>query len=238
MSELTQAPEVIGQDLFSSSSIQEHALGERAVTPDGRAFRYCKVGETALVPGKIYQAAAEITNHQDVVPAAAAIGDETVTVTLGATVATANFYAGGYLMVSVTPGQGYSYKIKSHPAASSSATLVLTLEEPIEVALTTSSNIDLVANAYSAVIVNPTAASGVVAGAAVYPIAASEYGWLQTHGPANILNDASSTVGTNVSASNSTEGAVEASVTAQAALGIAMTGIATTEYGAIFLTID
>ena len=96
----------------------------------------------------------------------------------------------------------------------------------------------MVANPYNAVIQNPAAATGAVVGVAIHAIALDEYGWIQTGGVANVLNDAGSTVGTNVSASNATAGAVEAAVTAQAAVGYAVTGISTTEAGAIYLTID
>lgn len=212
-----------------------HGLGEKCFSPDGRAFRYCKAGGTALVPGKLQQAPAEVTGDQNLAVAAAAIGATTVTTTSTVTV-TANQYAGGWVMVAITAGVGYQYKIKSHPAATS-AVVTLTLEDPLNVALDTNSRIDLVANPYGGVVVNPTTATSAPIGAAVYPIAIGEFGWLQVEGPCCILNDGGSTVGTNVSASNGTAGAVEAAVTAQAACGYAMTGIATTDYGAIFLTI-
>jgi hypothetical protein len=197
-----------------------------------------KAGAVALVPGTLVQAPAEVTNHQNLTPAAAAIGATQVTVTLGATAATANQYAGGLLVVTVTPGQGYSYEIDSHPAASGSATLVLTLKDPILVALTTSSRVDLVANEYNGVIINPTTASSNPVGVAVYPIAIGEYGYIQTGGHANVLADGAVVVGTAVVASNATAGAVEALTGVQAPIGIAQSGIATTEYGPIHLLLD
>jgi len=233
---LTGNPQVAAQPIFSSSSVQMHALGEKMVTPDGRSFRYAKCGGTALVPGKLYQAPAEVTNHQDVVPAATAIGATSVTVTLGNTAATANQYAGGYLVVTVTPGQGYSYLISSHPAADASATLTLSLVDPILVALTASSNCDLVSNAYNAVVVNPTTATSCVAGAAVYPVAASEFGWLQVGGVCPLLvDDQTIVVGTNVAASNQAAGAIEPHTGVQQIVGRAVTGGATTEYVAVNL---
>lgn len=225
-------PQVVGQALFSSSSTQLHALGEVVNTNDGRAFRYAKAGATALVPGTLQQSAAETTAHQNLTSAAAAIGDLS-TITSAITV-TANQYAGGYLLVTVTPGQGYQYKIKGHAAATAAA-VTLNLEDAINIALTTSSRYDLVANPNSAVVINPTTATSAPAGVAVYPVVASEFGWLQIAGVANILSDGGSTVGTNVSASNATAGAVEAAVTAQAIVGIAVSGVATTEYGAFRL---
>lgn len=228
-----QGPLVAG-----ATSPQDIQLGAKFVDQNGNAYRYCLVGGTALVPGKLYQAPAEITNHQDLTPAAAAIGATQVTVTLGATAVTANQYAGGYFIVTVTPGQGYKYLISSHPAASGGATCVITLADPILVALTTSSRCDLVLNPYSGVIVNPTTASSAPVGVAVYPIAASSYGWLQTGGVAALLADGALVVGTNVCASNATAGAVEAATGVQALVGIAVTGVATTEYGAVKLTFD
>ena len=225
-------PQVVGQSLFTSVATAVHALGEVVFTNDGRAFRYAKAGGTALVAGTLQQAQAETTAHQNLVAAAAAIG-ATEIVTSAITV-TANQYAGGYLLVSITPGEGYQYKIKGHAAATAAA-VTLTLEDPLVVALTTASNYDLVANPFSAVVINPTTATSAPVGVAIHTVAASEFGWLQTGGVANILNDGGSTVGTNVSASNATAGAVEAAVTAQAAIGTAVTGVATTDFGAVKL---
>ena len=221
-------------DPFSSSATQNYPLGARA-TAIGRVFRYCKAGAVALVPGKLQQAPAEVTGDQGLACAAAAIGATSVVTTTTVTV-TANQYAGGWVVGTITPGQGQQYKILSHPAATAAA-LTLTLEDPLIVALTTDSRIDLVANPYNGVVVNPTTATSGPVGVAVYAVAISEYGWLQVEGPCAVLNDGGSTVGTNVSASNATAGAVEAAVTAQAAIGYAMSGITTAEYGPIMLNI-
>ena len=224
------------QGHLSSFSTQGPRLGVPAVADDGRVFRYVKAGATALVVGNLQQASAEKTNHQNLTAPVAAIGATSVAVTLGATEAQANDYAEGFMVVTVTPGVGYQYRIKSHPAAAASASLTLTLEDPIEVALTATSRIDLVMNPFKDVIINPTTATSAPVGVAVYPITASQYGWIQTGGIATVLADGAITVGVNVSASNGTAGAIEAAVTAQAAIGYAITGIATTEYGTIMLT--
>ena len=41
---------IIGQDLYTSSSVPQHVIGQKAVTSDGRVFRYVLAGATALVP--------------------------------------------------------------------------------------------------------------------------------------------------------------------------------------------
>lgn len=224
--------------IFASSTTQELPLGTRFVDQSGNAYRYVKAGGTALVVGTLLQAAAEATNHQNLTAPASAIGVTSVAVTLGATAATANQYAEGWMVITVTPGVGYKYRISSHPAADASASLTVTLDDAIQIALTSSSRIDLLRNPYNAVIVYPTTATGAAVGVAVYPIAASSFGFIQSSGSAVILSDGGSTVGTNVSASNATAGSVEAAVTAQAFVGVAMTGVATTEYGSFLIHLD
>jgi len=237
MSHLTGATQIAGQDIFTTSTSANTNLGALATTGDGRYYRYSSLGAVAAVPGKLYQAAAEITNHQNLAPTAnGAIGDRTITVTLGATAATANYYAGGYAMITTSTGEGYMYEIASHPAALLSATLQLTLVDPL---LTTtasaSTKVDLIPNPYSATIVNPTTATSAPIGAAVFPVAIGGFGWMQVSGPTVLLADGAITVGTNLVASNGTAGAVEPAAGVQAVVGTALTGIATTEYGAVFL---
>ncbi len=227
------------QGIFEVSATQNHDLGEFIRSSDGRGFRYVKAGASDLVVGKLQQAPAEVTNHQNLAVTATAVGATQITATLGATAATANQYAGGYVVVTVTPGVGYQYLIKSHPAASGGAAVVITLDEPVQVALTTSSKIDLVANPFNGVIVNPTTASSTPVGVAVSVIPAGQFGWIQTSGIANVLADGDNVVGAGVVASNGTAGAVEdATGTAQAIIGIAVTGIADTQYGAVKLLLD
>ena len=226
-------------DLTLDSSTQEMAFGTRVETPDGRAYRYVEAGGTALIVGQLQQAPVEDTAHQNLtITAASAVGDTTINFTLGNQAVTLNEYSGGYLMITSTPGQGYQYLIASHPAADSSAALVVTLSDPIRVALTTSSVIDLVLSPWRVLVVNPASATSAPAGVAVTAITANQFGWLQVAGVACILSDGGSTVGTNVSASNGTAGAVEAQVTSQASVGVALTGVATTQYGAFLLNIE
>ena len=214
----------------------QHELGTKVVTPDGRAYRYVGCGGTALVTGNLIQSEAEDTGEQNLAVDAAAIGATTVTTSTTVTVV-ANEYAGGQMLVSVTPGLGTIYRIKRHPAATA-ATVVLTLEDPIQVALTTDSRVDLVPNIYDNVIQSPATASGVTLGVAVNNITADQYGWIQVGGIANCLADGTVTVGTHVVKSDATAGAVEAFTGVLASVGTAVTGIASTESGAILLHIE
>jgi hypothetical protein len=92
-------------------------------------------GAAALAPGKLAVAATVVANHQNMaVAAAAAVGATSVTVTLGATAATADYYADGFLTINDAAGEGISYRVKSHPAHAGSGSLVVELYDPIKVA--------------------------------------------------------------------------------------------------------
>lgn len=220
------------QDVFSSSATAGTSLGARATTGDGRVFRYCLAGVSALVVGDLQQASAEdTTNYQNLAVTAAAIGATSVVTTTTATV-TANALAGGYMVVTTSAGIGNIYQIGGNTAATG-AVFTITLNDPLLVALTTGSRIDLLPNPFASVIINPSAASSAPSGVAIYPITAAQYGWLQTQGAAPVLADGTVTVGTTLVASNGTAGAVEAFAGVQAIVGIALTGIATTQVGAV-----
>ncbi len=233
-SQLTHDVSLAAVDLTGNTATQLHNLGERVVTPDGRSFRYAKAGAVDLVAGTLLQASAQVANHQNLTATAAAAGATSVTVTLGGTAATANQYAGGYVMVTVTPDQGKQYLVLSNPAQTNgSGTLTLQLADPIVTAWTTGTRVDLIANPYNGVLINPSTASSTPVGVAQVVITAAQYGWIQVGGVANILADGAVTVGTSLVASNATAGAVEALTGVQAVVGIAVTDISTTEYGAV-----
>lgn len=249
MSSLTSDILVTGQDLYSQTSnvsttvpyyTQTPLLGVRAVTGDGREFRLCQVGATALVVGKLYSTAAQITNHHNLTPTAASIGATSVTVTLGATAATANQYLNGYLLVEADSGgtPGYMYQIGGNPAANSSATLTVQLNDPLQLAITTAAKVTLLPNNYSGVIISAAAATGVPVGAAIYPVTASYYGWVQTVGPAAVLSDGAITVGVNVVKSSSVAGAVAVASSTLASVGFAIETTTDTQYGMFELALS
>lgn len=220
--------------MTSTSTADQLQVGTRSESADGRQFVYVKAGASALVPGTLQQGPAIVADHQNIaVAAAAAIGATTITVTLGATAATANQYAGGYVVVNDVTGEGNTYLVSSHPAADASASLVLTLSDAVNVALTTSSQVSLIANPYNGVIINPTTPTGVPVGVAVYAVAAGEYGWIQTRGAVSCLNDGNTTVGLAVAPSQSVAGAVKTGATTLDSVGSALQTAVSTEYNCI-----
>lgn len=229
-------PVIYGIKPHETETVPSHELGAIGIDGTGRQYRYARAGDTALVVGNLLQNAAEDTNDQNLAFSAAAVGSTTVTTTTTVTV-TANQYANGYLVVSVTPDLGRTYRIKSHPAATA-ATVTFTLYDPIVTAWTTATRADCVANLYEGVIQNPTTATGAPVGVAVAAIAASSYGWIGTKGVFSVLSDAATTVGAAVAASNGTAGAVEdVASTTQAPIGVAVTGIASGENGAVLFNL-
>lgn len=235
MSTLSSVTLVNPQDIYSVSSTIGTSLGAQATTGDGRTFRYTLAGGTTLVPGTLLQASAEdTTNYQNLAAAATSAGATQVVISTSTTVA-ANFFTNGLLVVTTSTGAGYSYGIASNTATTAAAGLVVTLSDKIIVATDTNSRFDLIPNPYSGVVINPTAATSAPVGVAVYPITNAQYGWVLVAGQASVLADGVVVVGTAVDASNGTAGAVEAHPEAgvQAPVGIALTGIATTQYGAI-----
>ncbi len=236
--QLTGPVLAVAQGFNDESSTQYHNLGELVYSNDGRAFRYAKAGASDLASGKLNQASAEdTTNLQNLSIAAASAGASAVVTTSTVTLS-ANQAGGGLLVITGGPSRGQIYKIKDH-AAASAAVVTLNLEDSLKAALTTSSTIDVIPNPFNGVVVNPTTATSAAIGVTVGTITAAYYGWLQVRGPAPVLADGAITVGYDVAASNGTAGAVEPMVTGvpgtQSRVGVALTGIATTEYGLINL---
>lgn len=243
MSTLKQIIQVTPQDVFTTSSTQGTDLGSLASTGDGRMFRYFLNGATTVLPGKVYQGPAQDTTNQSpsggLAVAAAAAGTFTVTLTGTLTLAV-NQLAGGFMSVAITPGQGYTYKVKSNTAVSAAANCVVTLEDPIIVALTTASKVVFQLNPYSGCVVAPATLTSAPAGVGIYGVTNAQYGWLQTHGPVSALltgtfASAGLAVGVLV---GGTIGSLAPTIAGTNVLGYTM-GISTTgEYDLVFLTID
>lgn len=240
-SQLTGPIQVAAQGIFSESENALHNVGEIAYTNDGRAFRYTKVGGTALVPALLYQSAIEdTTNFQGLAVTTPSAGDTSITTTSTVTL-TANQLAGGFLTITeATTNAGQIFRIKGH-AAATAAVVTFQLDDPVVYTPTGSVVIDVHPNPYSGVLVAPTTATSGPVGFAVYKVTAAYYGWLCTHGPTSMLAQGTVTVGDVLIPANTTvAGTVVAggANTYDAVVGYALTGIASTDYGIGFATID
>lgn len=199
--------------------------GSKWQTADGRELVLVQNGGTALVSGVLVQSPASIgANHTGLTLSTAVIGATTISVTMGGTACTANQYAGGFLVVSAGTGIGQTLRIQSHPAGTSSAVVVFTLEDGLSVAtLTSDSKGSLTLPQYgsskgtdfttSGVVVCPTTLTGRVIGATFYPIPASSttvlsYGFIVKNGAVGVLNDSTTAIGLDLMPSASVAGAV------------------------------
>lgn len=201
----------------------KHAIGTQGITRDGRKFRYVKAGAVALVSGNVIQGPAVVVNHLGLTPAAMAIGATSGVAALGATAAAANLYAGGYMQVDTTPGNGRMYSVSGHAAVLSSGniTAFFDVSDPIAVALTTSSRVGFHQNVHNGVIQMPiTTATGKFAGVAVSDIPIANFGWVQTYGPCAVLINGTPALGAGVlGVSGTTAGSVDIETAAPAIVG-------------------
>lgn len=216
-------------------------VGTRWDLSDGREVILVKAGD-AVAAGKLYQDAAIVPNHQNIAVAAyqaySANGNvpAKVTVTLGATAATANQYAGGFVVVNDANGEGQTLRIASHPAADASATLAITLEEGATTALTTSSEVCLLPAHGKDVIIQPTTVTGAQVGVGLTTIAAGSYGFLVSKGIVSALAGGAIGVGLGISV-GSVAGSFSVAAATTARLGYAAQAGVDTEYRAVFVNL-
>ena len=233
---MVAAPDV----LFSDNTTQGATLGDRIRSNDGREFVYAQAGASAWVAGKVYQAAALIANHQNMVCVATfpVTGGDTISATLGGTAATSGQYTNGYCFVNDGTGAGQTFLVKTNTAqTTTTGTVTITLRDPVITTLDTTSRISLMPNKYANTIIYPTTATNAVAGVAVYPVAATDYGFLQTRGICAVLNDAGTTIGLGVSPSTNTAGAVMTVAATTVQIGMAAQTGVSTKYNAVDLFI-
>lgn len=230
---------------YKTGSVAMHQIGTKLETPDGDVYRYAKAGASNISKGKLQVCPAPKTNHHNVAWASGgALGSKLVTVTLGATAAVANEYAEGYLVVNDATGEGTRYKIVSHPAADSGATLQLTLERPVTgTALVSGSEFELNHNPWNGV-VEAAVEERKPAGVPLVNVTAGNFCWLLTRGVTGVLAGDTLSLGYDLVSHASTAGAVDNSdttlSTAQAyyIIGKAKVAGTSTEYNSVELSID
>ena len=237
----TKIMSLSGVDVLSDSSTRQMTIGSYGETADGRGYRYALVGAVSTVPGKVYQGAAQDTTNQLLSGghsvSAAAIGDTTVTLTNSITLA-ADLLAGGYLSVNITPGPGQLYRIKGNTGVSAAAGMVITLDDPLRVALTTSSKVIFLKHPYSGVVVTPATETTSNVGVAHTIVTNAQYGFVQTYGVASVLFTGTGAVGKAVGTlAGGTIGSTAPAIAATPILGWNMGTSITGEYAFIYLTI-
>lgn len=220
-------------------------LGSKAITRDGKVYRWSLNGAVALAEGKTNTGVARIANHSNLALASTsniAVGSTKISVTLGGTAATADQYADGYAVINDGTGVGQSYLIVGNSAqTSTTGTVDLYLAESVTVALViANTKVTLIPNANAGVVVTPAVVTNPIAGVANVPVAAASYFWAQTRGMAGVLSDGVIARGTQGIASDAVIGAVETRVDATVVQPISFAPDATvdTKYYPQFLLVD
>lgn len=230
------------QALDAESATALERIGTIRVEDDGCVYVYSRNGGTALAAGKLTQNSVVDSNaHNETVPAAAAIGATSVSITFGSSIA-ANYYRDGYMHVNDATGEGYKYRIKGHPAAASgnSYTVYVDLYDPIKVALEASTSVvTFTKHPQDSVVVFPTTQTGAPAGIPLRAVTAYYYFWNQVKGPAVCLTYGTIVIGNKVQQSTSSAGAVQACATDEiiGSVGTVLQVNATTQYSLINLAI-
>ncbi|KKN26602.1 hypothetical protein LCGC14_0872950 [marine sediment metagenome] len=139
-------------DVYVADTLQKYPLGTEYDEGTGRDFRYAQNDNSGntLVPGRMVQQNSEDGQMTGLVPAAASIGDTTVTLTIGTGAIVANQFENGWLFVEGPAGasaeKGFTYQIESHPAASGSATCVFTLRRALIKGISTARRVSVYSN--------------------------------------------------------------------------------------------
>lgn len=220
-------------------------LGTKAVTRDGKVYRWSLNGAVALAEGKTTTGVARVANHTNLALASTssiAVGSTKITVTLGGTAATADQYADGYATINDGAGVGQSFLIVGNSAqASTSGTVDLYLAEPVTVALSVSTTkVTLTPNPNAGVVVTPAVVTNPIVGVPNVPVAAASYFWAQTRGHASVLSDGIITRGAGAIPSDAVIGAVEIEVAATVVyrVGVALDATVDAKYYGLSLLVD
>lgn len=237
----TGPAQLSSSDVYKTSTTKLMPLGCQGATRDGRLFRYGLAGASALLAGKLNSSAAVIANHQNVlVQTAALVADQTLAVTLGATATTANLYDDGYVIGYDVTGFGQSLRISGTPVVASGGVAIFNLGDPVAIALPVTARVNLEQNPWSNSVVSATSGGIFANGVANVAIPAASYGWFQTRGTAAVLGNGTIAIGTGVTTSATTAGAVdaEAATTVSQRVGLAQQAGTSTKYNTVYLTID
>lgn len=217
---------------FNSYTDQRWPLGTRMVLQDGREYRFARNGGVAATAGLLFQSEVPDGNFDTLaVPAATATyntaGLRILHVTLPANTVALNLWKEGYAVTEAAAGagEGYAYKIVSHPASAGSEDLEVTLATPLKHTLNTSDTITFIKHPQADIIVHPAPRTAHLAGVVAGAIAASSYGWVAVRGVQPVLVVGTHVIGGGLIATGTVTGSPDGSVEAS---GVAITTTAAT----------
>jgi hypothetical protein len=217
-------------------------VGTRATLEDGRVFYYARnSGAAALAAGKPVCSELALANNDNLAVNTALTGDTTVTITSGTPTANANDFAGGYLCVVDGTSEGRLYRIKKHPAITATASIVITLDDPLTADFAAATTVSIVKNPWMDVVISYAGQAHFCAGVppTTVPIGSTtaQYFWCQTWGMAGVWADEATALGGQV-ATGTTEGHAELQDAAgEQSIGVQYLVAQDTMYQPVFLQI-
>lgn len=229
-------------DLAVVTSSKTDNYGALGGTKDNRLYKYVQYGGT-VTSGNLVVAPGTVANHlNQSVQAAAAAGALSVFVTLGATAATQDQYAEGFLAIGVDgSGVPMTRKIRGNTATASSGVCQVFLDttEPLLFALTTSNVVSLLPNLCNGVVASTSA--GLPIGVVVNSATSGQFGWVQYYGECTVVNDAGGALSAlgHIKQSTSVAGAIVTSTAAtDVQVGVIVQAIAASKAGLVKLNLD
>ena len=213
------------KEIFDSHATESWPLGTRMYTENGRVFRRAKASATALAIGTCVRKPENEAGHSDLAIATAVdAGVLTFTVTLTYANSAFDAYKDGVIYINDAGGQGHVYNVVGNTAHNIIGTTTMTVDinAPLKTALTTSSRATFIKNRYNGVRISERIADERALGIVPAAVTASYYFWLQTGGPAAVLQDGTLFENRDVVPSIWVRGAVMAASSAR--LGQALSG--------------
>jgi len=177
--------------LATNDATQRFTCGTRQITWDGSIYKYCKAASTyTSYQMGVWDEATGAAVSYEAIGAASPAGSNEVTITEGSI--TEDQYSGGYITIFHATGAAQVYGIQGNEATSGTTTKLF-LDRPLSVAITTSDNLELWANPYSAVKQGNSGGTQGFVGIPLALLTDNYYGWIKTRGPAFVAPQ--STVG-------------------------------------------
>lgn len=230
-------------DIYHATTTQKYMLGCKLEFDDGRIFRYCECG-TGVTKALMTQQAVVTSNWTDqaqTTGTAATAGDPSIKIYV-ATAPSAHDWDDGWLNILDGTGEYEAYLIKSHDASLLPVVQIADTGGIRTATGTSGTELSVIKNLYKDIVVHPASTpTGMPTGVPLCTIATDSFGWLQTHGlcPMRVDTGDTVTVGLDVFASDTVDGAIEERKTSKTAWGIATTAVGEADGTAlIFLTLE
>lgn len=168
--------------LFATETTQRYGFGTRFLDWDGSVFRYAKAG-AAITDARLaaHVTATAAVAGVEVIAAAASIGDRTLSINEASV--TENQLVGGYVLIWPAGGSQMVRGIIANTASTSAGIVILTLDWPLDTALTTADAYEVYASPFASISQANTSGTLAFLGIPNRAAASGAFLWMKTWGP-------------------------------------------------------